>query len=369
MLSVAADHATPEATRRRVVIHCGDLSNVGDMALLLRGARMLRAHKLATTITVFAWAPPTPEVIDVLERNGIQIASAKNIVRSLWMSRGALYVIGGGQMVRPNASFKATLLLLARVMVARLTGGVAIAHGLGVSAIADRRLALLWTRILSLCSYVAVRDSGSAENVRRSFALSAQVTADLMLSELADAPRNRAARDLILVVPCDDRGEGRWFSSENVAALIKRSLAALPAARLTFLAHDIRQGMDPQAIERTIALLNLPETQYDVVATVDVDKARRLYDRSALTITNRLHSVIFSAAARAPVIAVSDGGSKTAELGRMLGVTEFDPTKGPSDREMDALVDAARQHVYPAQMMSEIASRSERNGMLLAQVS
>jgi hypothetical protein len=349
----------------RAIIHCGDLNNVGDMALLLRAASRFRTSGRIRSITILPWNRPSGEVRSILAREGIRLVPAKAILRSLMESFGALYVIGGGQMVRPNASMPAMLTLLVRVTLARLTGGLAVAHGLGVTAIEERPLAAVWSAILRGCRYVAVRDARSAANAERSLAVKPEVTADLMFTEFGGGVSSDNLRDRIVVAPCDDAGEGRQFASPAAIAIIRHAMLRLPHARLTFVAHDVRPKMDPQAIGNLAAAMNLSPDTYDVIADVDVDRTRSVYARAALTITNRLHSAIFSVAAQVPVVVIGDDRSKLSELSRVLGIVEVDTARS-DDGTVDAAISASLARRYPADVMAQLCGRAERNFELMA---
>lgn len=285
---------------RQALVFAGEIGNNGDLAILMSMRRLLEAAGIAK-IGVSQWTTPTAIAREAIAAEGVKLVPSKSFA-SLVTAVGALHVIGGGQLVRTNQSTKAVALLLIRIWIGKLTGGRAIALGLGVDNLDNSRLRWLWRAVLTSCDAVYVRDELSSVNA---LALGARPVraADLvfLLNDLF--PSGGEQRNTIVIAPCIDAGERRDVNAAHVAALVAEAKRRWPAVRLTFALHD--EGLDRLAMETIVGASGLVVDE--VVASGRPIDFAMLYARSILTITNRLHSIIFSLQAEAPVVCLNDG--------------------------------------------------------------
>lgn len=340
---------------KRVVVASGDLNNIGDFALLMQCVQGLRGIGLTCPILVRQWVTPPTDILRALEHAGVEVLPGKNVAASLKAAVGGLVMIGGGQMVRDNASLKSLAILATMTETARRTGGSVAVLGCGVSRLRRRTHRILWRRILSGASVLTTRDDASREEVERLCGDSATpiLTADLVFcpSTLHDALTASSPRaKTIIVAPCDDPSEERGIDVTALAELSVTAARQFGTETITLVAHDSSPSMDPIVCERLDAEIKaqVPGIRIATISSNVLRDYTSAYGDAALVITNRLHAAIFSIIAAKPLLILDDGGAKTAAAAhyfdvattklhdwkreRLLGRLLAEAESGPPDR-------------------------------------
>lgn len=343
---------------RRALIYAGDAENVGDLAIAFA------THQLLTEagfdeIAILQWNIPDKVARDEFAQIPLPIISSKSM-SAISNSLGSLQIIGGGQMARNNQSIAAIALLLFRVVLGRITFGKVIALGIGVSHLENTVLKLMWTTILRLCHAVCVRDRASFANVTK-MGIRPILTGDLVFLENSIFNTNRPTKNSIVVAPCVDPSEGRYVNYQHISALIAAIHKRYPDARLVGALHDER--LDRQALIEISEKCEISfEDVYDSGRPADFAS---LYEKSIITITNRLHSIIFSIKSDAAVICCNDGG-KIEAAAIDFGLAQI--KAGERDIQKDDalfLVDSAFDRRNSAMQARELA---ETNRVVLKSV-
>lgn len=326
-----------ERTKRPLLLICGDLHNLGDLALTLQNLELARAD--GRTAYVRRWAQ-LPDAIEAqVKAAGGALINGRAPAALLAVAARADIVIGGGQLVRDNISHKALALLFAAVCATRAAGGTVTTRGLGVSRVQSRLRRLLWRGVLRLCDRINVRDAGS---VRNALLLSAPnrvaLTADMAFlpTTLHDRLHHSGAPgNTLLIAPCRDGSEGRSLDGPGFAAVLAAARAALPCREIAFACHDPRTGMDGAAADAIDAAYALDGVRLEGYG---LDALFSAYTDAALVITNRLHSVVFALLAERPVLVVDDGTHKIASVAELFDLPVAQHMQAYAPAEAQALV-------------------------------
>ncbi|WBH17102.1 polysaccharide pyruvyl transferase family protein [Sphingomonas radiodurans] len=292
------------------LFYCGDLCNLGDLALLLQNLEHLPA---GATAYVRRWAPLPPEVERQVVAAGGTLVDSRNLVAFVALASRCDIVIGGGQLVRGNVSLPSLVAQYAGARAARWRGGVVTTRGLGVGTISDRNRRLLWKALLRLATDVRVRDAQSVKNAAALVGRNRVVqTADAAfipgrLHERASGPA--AVRDRILIAPCIDGSEGRSMATPVFAQILEAARERRPDDALVFACHDPRPGMDVAAAHSLIDGLALSDARLQ--ATYELDVLLDEYRHASLVVTNRLHAIIFALLSDCAILVIDDGTAKT----------------------------------------------------------
>lgn len=334
-------------TNHQVLIFAGQADNVGDLAIILATRRLLTSIGISK-IGVLQWVSPSTAARAKFFEEEISVILSKSLI-SFLKSLNSLHIIGGGQMIRNNQSIKSIILLLVRVKISKLTGGRAIAIGLGITNIERRLPQILWRKILSYCDYVCVRDEKSFANAI-SLGAHPLLAGDLvfLLEDLFDYEVTQ--RDAIVIAPCIDASENRNMNAKHILALVSEARRRYPTARLVYALHD--NVLDKPAMEAISRETGLCADE--VVASGQPADFAALYSRSVLTITNRFHSVIFSLKARTPVVCCNDGGKIDAAT-KEMGLASIKITDSADERAIAALLESAEAVVDSVVNMQERA--------------
>ncbi len=295
---------------RPVMFYCGDLCNLGDLALLLQNLEHLPFGSVAY---VRRWGPLPPQIVRQVESAGGRLVDGRRVLRFVRLTSTCDVVIGGGQLVRDNVSLASLLAQYAAARAARARGGRVTTRGLGVSELRDPRRRSGWRALLRVAGEVRVRDAASAVNA---IALAGRERVQ-QTADAAFAPgqlHQRAGgegepRDRIIIAPCIDRSEDRAITARSVTAIVDAARVHRPGDRMVFACHDPRPGMDRDAAEQLINALALEGAR--ISASYDLDTLLGEYRRASLVVTNRLHAIIFALLSGCAVVVLDDGNAKT----------------------------------------------------------
>lgn len=311
---------------RPVIISSGDLHNVGDLALLLQCAHGVRSRLPVKAVAVRQWAEPAEEIRAQLAAHDISVLPGKDLLRSASEATGAVVMIGGGQMVRDNASLPSLASLAAMMRWARMSGGGAAILGCGVDELSSGSRRRLWSDMFKGAGVVCVRDGASQAAAERlaGDATRPALTADLVFtpSPFHQALRREVGPPSIVIAPCADASERRGLAVEPLCRLALDAVDKLGVERVSLVAHDARPGMDPEICSQIAAALAAarPGLNVSIVATYVLSEVTAVYASAALVLTNRLHSVIFSLIAGRPVLILDDGTAKLRAAAQTFSV-------------------------------------------------
>jgi polysaccharide pyruvyl transferase WcaK-like protein len=344
---------------RPLLFHCGDLCNLGDLALLMQNLGQAAPGRRRY---VRRWAPLPAEVEAQVAAAGGVLIDGRHLPSFLKVARGCDIVIGGGQLVRDNISLRSLVFQYLGALAARAGGGSIATRGLGVGAIRHPLRKALWRRLLRLATEVRVRDTASARNAASLVGEErVRLTADMAFlpSPLHQAAQSQAnADDRILIAPCIDVSENRSIDGAAFGVLLSALEKALPGRALVFACHDPRPGMDTDAADRLIAAHGLHEARkadgYILQDLLDD------YHHAAIVVTNRLHALIFALLAGRPLLVIDDGTRKTAAMAERFGVPSI-----TMDRA-DAILPAVRAALAydrgaRADALRDMGQRAARN--------
>lgn len=346
---------TSASAARSQIFVCGDLHNLGDLKLLLQNLALAPQGGGL----VRRWAP-IPAVVEwQVEAAGGRLMPGKAV-----FAFGAEIVLGGGQLVRDNVSIAALGGLLLAVMSARLGGGRLVTRGLGISPIRSPLRRLLWRTVLANCARINLRDAASARNLAMLLPRRRPVvTADMVFLPTegihAIVP-GAARRDRIVIAPCIDGSEGRSLEGTGTDAAVAFALEALPDATIVIACHDPREGMDKAAAQRLAT--RWADRDVRIADGYELNALTGLYQRAAIVITNRLHSLIFSILTDAPVLAVEDGSAKVRVVTEDFAIPTLprDDAAGASLQVHRALrFDRAARHGVRQDMAARAAGNLE----------
>jgi len=330
---------------RPIIISSGDLHNVGDLALLLQCAYGVREVMPGRPVLVRQWGAPPADVLDQLGEHDIGLLPGKDLPGAASAARGALVMIGGGQMVRDNASSASLGALAAMMEIARITGGEAAIVGCGVDRLKRQPHRWLWSRMMRGAALVTTRDAAShaeAEALCGSGGRQPVLTADIVFtpSPFAEAlRRSDAGSPTVVVAPCADASEGREIDAGLVADAAIRLADQLQVNSVTLASHDARAGMDPDVCARIAAAIRdkAPTLGVDFVASYRLSDYTRLYASAAAVITNRLHSIIFALLAGKAIVVLDDGTAKTLAAAKRFEIPVSSATHAMDQAILDGL--------------------------------
>lgn len=299
---------------RPVLLVCGELHNLGDLALAAQNVFL--ATREGREVFVRTWGPPPAASASQLGHWGAGWIDGRQLAGFVARARSCDIVIGGGELVRGNTSLRALTYLLAGVIAARAGGGTVTVRGLGATRVTGAR-ARLWRAILRHARHIAVRDERSAVALRDLLPGSHPVLATDM-AFLGDRLRDLAAgadsglAGAVVIAPCIDLSEGRRLEAATIGDIAQFARERWPSAPIVFACHDYRQSMDPAAADWLMRQGGIDGIVFD--ADGDLAKLQALYRDARLVVTNRLHAGIFALLHSRPLLVLDDGNPKLSIL-------------------------------------------------------
>lgn len=350
--------------KRPTLFICGDLHNLGDLALLLQNLEIV--HDMEQEGLVRRWQPLPQAIEQQVAAAGGVLFNGKSAQAALTAAWGADMVVGGGQLIRGNVSVRSLLSLVIMATAVRASGGRITCRGLGVSRIVPGVRRRLWNIVFRMADRIAVRDTASQANIAELASL-AKVTLTADMAFLASALHAKlnvgalTAAGEIVIAPCIDPSEGRSIEGQAVEQIVAAATRRMGHQRITYACHDPRPGMDRMAAERLANQLPSPDTV--IHDSYQLDMLFELYGKAGLVVTNRLHATIFSVLSDRPVLVIDDGTHKIAAIAQRFGITSVDAKTTLTPEAADQLVEQAINFDYEgrAAMRQELAEIALKN--------
>lgn len=327
----------------RFVIVSGNLFNIGDLVLCQQSIALVRGIAPSAQILVRQWGLESATIADRLAGLRCELLNSRNPLSSIRAGIGAFVLIGGGQMIRENASMASMLSLAAMVTAAKATGGHFGVIGCGLSTLRPGRKRQLWQHILRHADLIVVREASSLKNARDLIGDSDRIH---LASDLALVPTSLEAKlsptqkQSLIVAPCLDKSEARDLAIDDVAKLTVQIARREGLRRIQVLAHDIRPEMDLPvcaAVKAAVEQIE-PALVVETLATTDPDDYFTAYSAAKVVITNRLHPMLFAIQADAKVLVLNDGNPKTAAFAKTFGLASLTVKDACDAAQLEALL-------------------------------
>ena len=322
--------------KRRALCIVEDLENRGDALIALVETNFLRTRSGYETVHVATWEQPPIAVETDLGGQDVAATSIRlGPARFLRNCCAADLYIGGGNMLRPDVSRRWLVMLIAGLLLCRLSGGTATCVGIGAVHGKGRSHRLLWATCLVLCSKVHAREERSAQIVRDDHPMVASrvdVTTDVVfVDDIPSRPHDSERRTCILA-PAFDRSEGRSVEAPQVVRLVGELARTGRVSHVVLIAHDPRPHMDGDLCHALAPQLRDCGVDVRVVLPDGPNTLLDEYAQADLVVTSRLHGLILGALHGLPVLRLPDVSNKMAPFGIALGYPAIDLTEAESGR-------------------------------------
>lgn len=301
----------------KVVIHCGDLNNIGDFILLISTIQSLREIPALRNAKFFyyVWTSIPEDKKLELEKIGVDLLNGKTFYSFTILNRQTLTVWGGGQLFRENGSIASMIATLLRSILSNLSGSRLAILGCGISNVKGWRRAI-YREVVKSSFVITVRDKTSFDRANAWFGAKGVLTEDIVHTNksLYDALSKNSLRNRIIVSLCKDESEGRRFSDSQCIEILKKATPLLRIDSIDIVAHDVRESMDLGVAREFSQALQKNGVASNYKALNTIKDVIILYETSSLVITNRLHSAIFGLISGARVLILDDGNKKLQDF-------------------------------------------------------
>lgn len=232
-------------------------------------------------------------------------------------------VIGGGQIITGDRTYKGLLFLLLLTTFARTLGRPAVMVGIGVEGVHRRAAKWLCRRIVANCEFVHCRDEYS-----RSMLVDAGcrpdrlgLSADVVLSGLITKSFPTPARGVI-AIGLHHTPLRTYTDDDEIRQLAFGIADAFVDDDVVLVSNDCRDGFDQSMLEHLRETIDHPRIHFQ--AFDNVWGIIETYATARCVISVRMHPLILALIHRVPVIGFARS-NKVKQLAARVGFDLVDP--------------------------------------------
>lgn len=274
-----------------------------------------------------------PEYIPQYESQSIEVLTISNWRRVFALLKDHQLIVGGGQMITGDRSYKQVVILWLLLLVSRFRGRPGILVGIGAEGVRRRTARWLCRRITASAAVVNCRDPYTKELLSNAGCdqRKLRLTADVVLSGiLADAGRPHLDQERcrfrrpFLAIGVHHSPIRAYSGEEELAAMAKRLVEAFPEYDVVLVSNDAREDFDAGLIQSLRQ--SLDHTRIKFQDFVTLDDVLATYANAACVISVRMHPLILGLIHGRPVVGI-DRSNKVRALAARAGFDLYDPEK------------------------------------------
>ncbi|TWT49648.1 Polysaccharide pyruvyl transferase [Rubripirellula amarantea] len=333
--------------------------NVGDEAILATVENLLSIPKIRNTgeqrkfnRTVIC-TRVREGARELYEQNGRRIVLAKDFSAIAKALRGRQLIIGGGQILTGDKSYKGLIFLVILTTMARVLSRRAIMVGIGVEGVHRRVAKLLCRVITNNCQRVDCRDEYSQEMLKQAGcdAKRLNLMADVVLSKAiagehlpglvddSDANNLETLESHASELPMISVGlhfapSRSYASTDEMSALASTIAEAFPDHTVSLVSNDCRAGFDEEMLTNLESQIQHPRIRF---CHFDYpDQVVQNYARSVCVVSVRMHPLILALIHRVPVVGIRRS-NKVIQLSQRVPFPLHDWGNDPHEHLIDLI--------------------------------
>jgi polysaccharide pyruvyl transferase CsaB len=334
--------------------------NAGDDAILQVFIEQVTS-RLKCNIVVLSERPENIHKTNQVSGIFHLLPSIKGIIRSLIdgsflrhlknIRSCDLFVLGGGGLLRDNTNWRNLIRLLDEVWISKLFGRKVMLYAIGVGPFKSRLGKLVIGASVKMCDLITVRSENDACLLREigvaserihvvadpAFLLQPEVPKDQALVEILSQPRKIGLFPTFSLIM-----EGQDFSHVIRLAAALDKLAEHEGLQFVILPMQVSESSmdDVQMANAIKSAMKHPEAIQIYEKRLTPSELKWATNKTLLNITLRLHAMIFSLGANAPVVAIN----YEPKVGNVFGALNCPQFLVEMDDSLDTtLVSAVKQ--------------------------
>lgn len=303
-----------------------------------------------------------PEFESVYREQGIRMLVGRDLRTIANVLKDHQLIVGGGQMITGDRSYKGLLFLYVLTLIARIRGRRAWMIGIGVEGVHRSLAKWLCRRIVANSRSVGCRDSYSLEMLRSAGCDEKRLslTADVVLSGvLASEGRFTASRQAasrpVIAFGLHHSPLRAYSDIDETKSLILSIADAFPEHEIVLVSNDSRDKFDAGLLDQLLRQIDHPRIRgqhFD-----DVDVTISVYAQAACVVSVRMHPLILGLIHGVPVVGI-DRSNKVKFLAQRVGFQLFDPDNETMPRLLEKVASAM---AAPELNVADIANESWKN--------
>lgn len=291
--------------------------------------------------------------------DGIRVLETKQL-KQLWSVLGNhQLLIGGGQMITGDRSYKHLVFLWMLAVLARIRGRRACMIGIGVEGVHRPIARWLCRRIVAQSNHVGCRDAHSYQLLQQAGCDMSRLrlTADVVLSRVLRTagqyemrPDGDSRRSLAIGIHCSPL---RDYSSSEESKEIALVLAdAFPDMRVILVSNDARPQFDAGLLARLEEEIDHPRIEFQPFT--NVDKVISVYANATCVVSVRMHPLILALIHGRSVVGI-DRSNKVRSLAERLGFGLYDPSASSPSNLVTLVRNAIESGAIDLQQLPSLA--------------
>jgi polysaccharide pyruvyl transferase CsaB len=294
--------------------------NGGDEALLASVLQMLPKHISPVVLS------GKPE--ETQQRYGVEAVprfATREVFQSLRSSQALIF--GGGSLIQDVTGWKSPLYYIGLGLTARSLGLKVIAWAQGVGPLQHRLTTLLARQFFRSCHSTSVRDSDSAQILRR-WGLDPLVAPDPVWALHAQLEMGSSGQPRPRIAVC--LRPHPWLTPVRLEAICEALAILQQQTGATLLFVALHHGQDPPLARQLLLAMPGP---CQVIDLVEPHQLMGVFQTVDLTISMRLHGLIMAAASGSRCFALSYD-PKVSSLMLALGMPGWELSALPTSPSM-----------------------------------
>ena len=276
---------------------------------------------------------------------GVRVIPAKSFDEIKGILRTHRLVIGGGQIITGDKSYKGLGFLYWLTRTARRLNQPAQLIGIGVEGVHRRTAKWLCRRIVANTQSVGCRDHYSHQMLRSAGCDESKLrlTADVVLSKILTFPeRGSDEMGNAIAIGLHHSPLRSYAGEESYRKLVSNLRASMPDRPIVLVSNDAREKFDAGLLDRLAKQIADPMVKSQHFETMD--EVIDTYASAACVVSVRMHPLILGLIHGRPVVGIPRS-NKVKQLAARVGFTLCDPDQVNPQTLTDTINDAIESGV------------------------
>ena len=306
--------------------------NSGDEAILETVDRLLRPEGSDRPLTVIC-SKVHPSAVEHYRRCNRQFTTFRDVRQTLGVLRRHRLVIGGGQLITGDRSYKGLAYLTGLASAARRLHAPPLMIGIGAVGVHRFGAKRIVRHLVRQCEAVHCRDDHTLQMLQAAGADPAKLIAgaDVVLSgvlhdrPMSDSPPLESDPRPSIAVGVHDAPNRLFVSPKQTRQMINSIARARPDHRIDVVSNDRREPFDQGFVRKVgeeVESGDLPDN-VNAISYQSTAETIAAYFRAATTLSVRMHPLILSLVHGTPAVGIGPS-QKVRDLGQRVGFLTVD---------------------------------------------
>lgn len=296
-----------------------------------------------------------PGFAQIYQKRRRQVVYARELWKIAGLLRTRQLIIGGGQIITGDRSYKGLLFLLLLTTLARLLGRPAVMVGIGVEGVHRKLAKWLCRCIVANVSVLNCRDAYSQKMLLDAGCSEhrLRLMADVVLSGVIARDTNKGLfQRPTIAIGLHHANRRKYATGDDFVLLSETLVNTFPEYEVVFVSNDCRDGFDEELLRQLRGRIQHDRIRFQSFDTVE--NVVSAYASAKCVISVRMHPLILGLIHSVPVVGVGRS-NKVKQLADRVGFELIDPREEDVDAwltRVRAAIEASAPDIKEIQEMA-----------------